>query len=127
MTESVPDQAAQPLASTRVGLARLAQGIVAQLPAAALTAGPHGRWLTADDRQTIRGVQAVAAPDGRFELALHLVVAWPPGPLDQLAGDLRRRVRAAAERAGLDAQLGDMQIHIDDVRGPDGPLPARET
>lgn len=128
MTGSVSDgAAAQARPSTRVALARLAHDVVAQLPAAALTAGPDARWLTSDASRRIRGVQAVAAPDGRFELALHLVVAWPPGPLDALAGDLRRRVRAAARRAGLEADLGEVQIHIDDVHGPGDPRPAPQT
>lgn len=91
------------------------------MPGAALTAGQGGRWLTADGAQTIRGVLAVAQPDGRYELELHLIVAWPPEPLQQLGDELRRRIRAAATRAGLEAQLGAIKIHIDGVHGPDDP------
>lgn len=88
------------------------------MPGGALTAGPHRRWRTSDDGRAIHGVLAVVQPDGRFELELHLIVAWPPGPLEQLAADLRGRVRAAAKRARLEGQLGQIHVHIDGVAGP---------
>lgn len=93
------------------------------MPGAALTAGPNGRWVTRDGDQAIRGVLAAAQSDGRYELELHLVVAWPPEPLAHLAEDVRRRVRAAVKREGLDAHLGDIQIRVDDIQSPDDPEP----
>lgn len=88
---------------------------------AALSAGPDRRWQTPDGPQAIRGVVAVAQPDGRYELELHLVVAWPPGPLERLASDLRRRIQIAAVRAGLEDQIGEISIHIDGVLDPGEP------
>lgn len=102
-----------------MSLARVAREVVAQLPGAALSAG--SRWVTADGPETIRGLLVSVQPDGRYELELHLIVAWPPPPLTLLAGDLRRRVHGAAQSAGLEAQLGQMQIYFDAVLGPDDP------
>ncbi len=91
------------------------------MPGAAWTAGPDGRWVTRDGDQESRGVLVAAQSDGRYELELHLIVAWPPEPLAHLAQDVRRRVRAAVKREGLDAHLGDIQIRVDDVQSPDDP------
>lgn len=91
------------------------------MPGAALTAGPDGRWVTRDGEQTIRGVLVAAQSDGRYELELHLVVTWPPEPLAYLAQDVRRRMRAAIKREGLDAHLGDIQIRVEDVQSPPDP------
>ncbi len=68
-----------------------------------------------------------AQPDGRYELELHLIVDWPPAPLERFAEDLRRRIRAAVKRGGLDAALGEINIHIDDVRGPGEVAPTGAT
>lgn len=92
---------------------------MARVSGAGLTAGPDARWVTADGEQTVWGVLAVAQPDGRFELELHVIVAWPPDPLERLAADVRRGIAAAATRAGLASGLGDVQIYIEGVHGPD--------
>jgi len=96
------------------------------MPGVALTAGPDARWLTSNGQRTIRGVVAAAQPDGRYELELHLMVAWPPGPLELLADDLRRRILVAAKRAGLEPELGEIQVQIDAVQAPDDPSPFGE-
>jgi len=104
--------------SVRVELARLAAGVLAGTPGTALTAGAGARWSTADGDRVIRGVVAAAAPGGRVELELHLIVDWPPGPLGPLADAVRGRVSAAAELMGLQGSLGAIQIRIEDVREP---------
>lgn len=96
----------------------MATDVVARMPGAALTAGRDRRWVTREGAKTIRGVLAVAQPDGRYELQLHLIVAWPPEPLEHLGDEVRRRIRAAAKRAGREDQLGDIKIHIRRRRGP---------
>lgn len=106
--------------SVRVELARVAAGVLARTPGTALTAGPGARWSTADGERRIRGVVAVAAPGGRVELELHLVVDWPPGPLGALADEVRRGVSAAVARAGLQHSLGAVQVRIEDVHDPGG-------
>lgn len=109
-----------------MSLARLAAESVAQCPTATLTPGPGSRWLTSEGSDAIRGVVASVQPDGRYELELHLVVAWPPGPLTLLAGQLRCRLHAASQAAGLEGQLGQMQIYIDGVQDPEDRASARE-
>ncbi len=104
--------------SPRLALAAVAEVVVTRMPGVALTDG-DGRWVTAHGDRRIRGVIAVAQSEGRYELELHVVVAWPPEPLPQLAQELRRRVLAAAKRHALAEQLGDIQIHIDSVQEPD--------
>lgn len=121
MNATVEDPDGPRPASVRVALARLADGVVARMAGAALSAGPDRRWLTPDAPHAIRGVVAVAQPDGRYELELHLVVAWPPGPLERLASDLRRRIQVAAKRAGVEDQIGEISVHIDEVLDPGEP------
>ena len=112
--------------SPRSALAGVAERVIAHMPGVALTAGDDDRWMTAERDRRIRGVTSVAQGDGRFELGLHVVVAWPPEPLAQLADDLRRRVHAAAKRATLADRLGEIQIHIAAVQEPDEPAPEGE-
>lgn len=94
------------------------------MPQAALSAGAGERWLTPDRPHPIHGVLASAQPDGRCELELHLIVAWPLEPLEpleQLADELRGRVWAAAGECGLEPALGAIQVHIDGITAPGEP------
>ncbi len=115
---------AGPLLSPRVAVARVAEQVLGHLPGVALTAGPAQRWVTPDGARPIPGVVATAQADGRYELELHLIVAWPPEPFERLGDEVRRRIRAAAKRSGLETQLGEIEIHIDGVQGPDELPPA---
>lgn len=101
-----------PAPSARVALAGVAERAVARMAGVALTDGDGGLWQTVDHDRRIRGVTTVAQPDGRFELTVHVVVAWPPEPLPKLADDLRRRIHAAAKLALLDGSLGAIDVDI---------------
>jgi hypothetical protein len=100
-----------------MALARVAESVAGQMPGVALS-GDH-RWVTAERGDAVRGAVAVALGDGVYELELHVVVAWPPEPLAQLADDLRRRVRDGAESAGLADNLGAIQVRVDGVEESD--------
>jgi hypothetical protein len=106
--------------SARVGLARLAEAVIAAEPQVAPTTGLGGRWLTLDGGERIEGVVAAEDGDGTVEVELHLIARWPTGPLPQVAADLRRALRAAAREAGLDSRLGAVSVsfHDLDLGGP---------
>ncbi|HEX5192192.1 MAG TPA: hypothetical protein VFW09_05255 [Solirubrobacteraceae bacterium] len=105
--------------SARVALAGVAERVVARMAGVALTGGDGGVWQTVDHGRGIRGVTTVAQPDGRFELTVHVVVAWPPEPLPKLADDLRRRIHAAAKLALLDGSLGAIDVDIVSLYEPE--------
>ena len=106
--------------SPRAALADVAERVVTDMPGVALTGDGSGQWDTAEHDHRVRGVSAVAQPDGRYELTLHVVVAWPPEPLRQLADELRRRVQAAAERERLESWLGAIDVDVVSVQEPIG-------
>jgi hypothetical protein len=105
-------------ASPRAALAEVAERVISHMPGVALTSDRAGAWQTTAGDRAIHGVTAVARSDGRYDLGLHVVVAWPPDPLPRLADELRRRVQAAVKRAGLEPLLGPVDIDIVSVEDP---------
>lgn len=102
--------------SGRLGLARLAERVIARTDGVTGTSGPAGRWQTVGAQQAIRGVLAVEDAQGRVDLELHLVVRWPPRmPLEQLGGRIREDLRRSAGTVGLRARLGAVSVAFDDV------------
>ena len=114
----------QPSPSPRAALAEVAERVVAHMAGVALTRDAAGTWQTVAGDRSIQGVTAIARSDGRYDLTLHVVVAWPPEPLAELAGELRRRVQAAVKRACLDGALGPVDINVVSVEDPN-PLAER--
>lgn len=105
-------------ATERVRLARLAAEAVVGTDGVTATAGPSGRWRTLDGERAIPGVVAIAVPEGRIEIALHLDALWPPEPFEALAASVRDRLRRAADMAGLDDRLGPVEVAFHDVLEP---------
>jgi hypothetical protein len=118
---SEPPQAST---SPRAALAEVAERVVARMPGVALAGDRRGAGQTSEHGRVIGGVTSVAAGEGRYELRLQVVVAWPPDPLPKLADELRRRVRAGAKRAGLASLLGPVEIEIVSIEDPDSPTEA---
>jgi hypothetical protein len=105
-----------PTVSPRIALAQLAAAVIALDTGVEPTAG-LGRWVTADARRPIVGVVASVEGD-EVGLELHLVVRWPPPPLEELARKLRRELRREADRAGLGDRLGAVTIDFHDLALP---------
>ena len=102
----------------RVRLAHLAAEAVAVTGGVTATAGPAGLWRTQDGERAIPGVVAIALPEGRFEIALHLEALWPPEPFEVVAGSVRDRLQRLARTAGLGDRLGPVEVAFHDVRAP---------
>lgn len=100
--------------SARVGLARLAEAVIAAEPAVEPTAGLPRRWLTVDGDERIEGVVAAAGADG-VEIELHLIARRPTKPLPQVAVALRGALQQAARRSGLDTRLGEVSVSFHDI------------
>lgn len=101
-----PSRRAQ-LAALALEAALEAEGAVAGHPGSPpvhVTQGPDG---------LLRGVAAVATPQGAYDVALHLVA--DPVPLYPLADRVRELVRGRAEQAGLAGALGRIDVAIEDV------------
>jgi hypothetical protein len=102
--------------SGRAGLADLAGRTIAATAGVTATSGPAGRWQTVGPARAVAGVVAVEDGRGRVELELHLTVSWPPATsLEQLAEQLRERLRRSAAAAGMDDRLGAVSIAFHDV------------
>jgi hypothetical protein len=102
--------------SARAGLADLAGRTVAKTAGVTATSGPAGRWQTAGSAQVVPGVVAVEDGRGRVEIELHLAAGWPPATsLQQLADELRERLRRAAAVAGIEDRLGAVSVAFHDV------------
>lgn len=111
--------AASQTSTERVRLARLAEAtLIASARVVATTAGPDGRWVTADAGRPIAGVVAVAEPSGRVEIGLHADAVWPVDSLEALAEHLREQLRNAAAAAGLGGALGSIAVCFHDVVEP---------
>ncbi|CAN5261428.1 hypothetical protein BH18ACT14_BH18ACT14_11310 [soil metagenome] len=76
--------------------------------------GPRGLWLTVSEGEQLGGVTAVALPDGRYEIGLHLVGRLLV-PLHPLAERIRSRIERAATEAGLADALGPIDIAFEDT------------
>ncbi len=105
----------------RVLLARMAEQVIALEGGVSTTAGRDRRWVTADLDREIEGVVVAETGHGhgQADIDLHLVADWPPEPLQQLAAQLRRRLRRSAAMAGLGDRVGEIGVSIHDVREPD--------
>ncbi len=102
--------------SERVRLADLAAQAIAVTDGVTATCGPAGRWQTTSPAGTVAGVLAVEDGRGRVELDLHLAARWPPSmPLQQIAEQLRARLRRSAAITGMSDRLGDVSVSFDDV------------
>lgn len=104
--------------SVRIGVARLAEQVIAADPGVRAVEG-DGRWLTRDGDRIIPGVIVAADGSGRVEVGMHLDAFLPPRPLEQLAADLRAALLGAARRAGLVDTLGDIDVAIHDLVEPE--------
>jgi hypothetical protein len=104
--------------SARIALARLAGAVIALDGGVEPTLG-LGRWVTVDERRPISGVVASEEAGGKVGIELHLVVQWPPQPLEGLAEKLRWELRREAARAGLGDRLGEIAIDFQDLALPD--------
>ncbi len=104
----------------RAALARIAlEAALAVKEVVRAEAGPHGAWMTDVEGERVSGVVAAAQADGRYTLALHLVAR--PVPLPELADLIRDKISRAADRAGLGACVGAIDVSIEDVEPLEGP------
>lgn len=105
-----------PGVSERVALALVAQRAIAAMPGVCATGGPGGRWRTVGSQEVILGVLAAESGAGLIDVELHLVARWPlEGSLEELAEQLRARLRRAASIAGMGERLGAVAVAFYDV------------
>ena len=109
-----PLEATRP-ASARIGIARLAEEVIAADPGVGPTAG-NGRWVTRDGDRVLPGVVVAASGAGRVDVDLHLVAFLPLRPLDQQAASVRAGLAGAARRAGAAGRLGEIDVTFHDLR-----------
>jgi hypothetical protein len=102
--------ARQLLARTALSAALAVDGV------AGATAGRLRTHVTPAGGELLQGITVAATGDGRFGVDLFLVAR--PVPLHALAERVRDRVRRAARIAGLDAQLGPVNVAFEDVEEP---------
>lgn len=112
-----PLQSTRPT-STRIVIARLAEQVVAADPGVSATR-EGGRWLTRDGDRVIPGVVAAASGGGRVDVDLHLLAFMPPRPLEHQAASIRAALLEAAQRTGVAASLGEIDVTIHDLVAPD--------
>lgn len=85
---------------------------------AAGDAGPSGVWQTIDGDRALCGVVVTARSDGRFDVDLHLVAAWPTPPLHEVSSAIQDDLGSAADDAGLGERLGELSVTFGDLQGP---------
>lgn len=103
-----------PLVSERERLATVAlQAARATAGVAGSGAGPAGLNRTRVGSAVLDGVAVIAEREGRFSVELSLVAL--PVPLHPLAAAVRVRLSNAAVAAGLEAQLGTIDVEFTDV------------
>lgn len=112
--KQMPPEQAKRRATRRVEFARQAAQAIALEANVEPTAG-GGRWVTGDGEGEIPGVLAGEDAEGRINLELHLVAHWPSGSLERVAAALRERLAQAAQRQGLSAALGAIDVTIHDL------------
>ncbi len=97
---------------SRALLGRLALEAVSVVPGVlGVEPGPHQSYLTADEPDgVLRGVSVIAEADGRYAVDLCLVAGIVP--LIELADEVRRRVRARAERDGVADRVGEINVEF---------------
>lgn len=86
-----------------------------QLGRAAVEAEQHVVGV-ADGRA---GIFAAAQPDGRYGVTMSIVAH--PVPLQALAGALREWIVAEADKRGVAAELGAIDVHVADIELPKVP------
>jgi hypothetical protein len=110
------DATGGPPVSERMRLARLAEQAIARTPGVDATSGPAGRWRTSGAQQVVCGVVAAEDGRGRVEIELHLVARWPlETSLEQLAGQVRARLRRSADMAAMGERLGAVSAAFEDL------------
>jgi hypothetical protein len=110
-----------PVSVSRAGkVARLARDAARSLDEVAGATSGGGRWATPDRDGAVEGAIAVARPDGRFDVELHLVARLVP--LHALGERIRERIDRDARRAGIVELLGPVDIVFENVE----PAPARQ-
>jgi uncharacterized alkaline shock family protein YloU len=102
-------------ASTRVSVARLAEGVLARSEGVGATRG-RGRWFTADGERSIDGIVVAETAAGRIDVDLHLDAEWPARPLPALADQIRWELNAEAVKAGLGTRIGEIDISVHDFK-----------
>jgi hypothetical protein len=117
MTEGVKASAPGRAVSTRVKLARIAREAALGVGGVADVGSRRipGR-ATSDGSERLEGVVCAAEPGGRYGVTLY--VAAEPVPLRDLGEKVRKAVVASARRRGLAAELGPVDVVIDDVVEP---------
>jgi hypothetical protein len=102
----------QQLARTALSAALAVDGVTRA------AAGPDRTHVTPVGGALLEGVTAIAEPTGRYDVELSLVCR--PVALHPLAELVRERVREAVSAAGLQAQLGAVDVRIEDVSAEPG-------
>jgi hypothetical protein len=111
---SSPVAAAAGRLSPRLRIARLAaEAAIATPGVLALRAGPPGVRMTAGAGRRVDGVVVTAAPDGRYQVELHLVCGLVPLPA--LAEAVRSAVLMATAEAGLGDAVGPVHVRVEEI------------
>ena len=98
----------------RADLARVAAAAATAVDGVlGLRAGEPPIYVTDVGTTRLAGVQVVASEPGRYEVALNVVADLVPLPA--LGERIRAVVRERVRIAGLEGQLGDVTVRIDDV------------
>jgi hypothetical protein len=100
-------------ASTRFRLARLASETALKTRDVARLVATRSANVTHERGQVVEGVVVAAQPGGGYTVRLH--VAARLVPLHELAGQIRSRLVRSAERQGIRAELGEIDIVIEDI------------
>ena len=102
-------------ASVRLRLAAVARAAaLATRGVVGLDAGRAGLRMTASQGLRVDGVVCAAAPDGRYQVSVHLVAAMVA--LRPLADAVRARVDRDVAIVGLADRLGRVDIAVEDVQ-----------
>lgn len=108
-----------PGSSVRLDLARVASAAAVRVPGVA-SVGPRPTLLhsTQVGSDRVEGVVCAAEPGGRYGIVLYL--GAEAKPFRELGEKVRERVVAAAGRAGLEEDLGSVDVVIDELVEPGG-------
>jgi hypothetical protein len=108
-----------PVSVSRAGrVARVARDAARSLDEVADATSGRGRWATPDRDGAVGGAIAVARPDGRFDVELHLIAR--PVPLHALGERIRERIDRDARQAGVAELVGPVDIVFEDVEEAPG-------
>lgn len=103
-----------PISTSRAAkVARLARDAARSFDEVVDATSGRGRWATPGRDGAVEGAIAVARPDGRFDVELHLVAR--PVPLHPLGERIRERLERDARNAGVAELVGPVDIAFEDV------------